>query len=164
MCFLGKVDLDEFLSHSIPKNEGSVLDTSGNVIGVHDGVHLYTIGERHGFTISKKGTEDGPFYVISKDIEENTIAVSDSISEIHKVSSRGVILREVNWTVLPILNKKYECRARYRQNLFRCEIEKTGELYKVIFSEPQDLVPLGQSLVVYDGEICLGGGIIERII
>jgi tRNA-specific 2-thiouridylase len=159
LCFLGKVDLDEFLSHTIPKKEGNVLNINGEIIGVHDGVHLYTLGERHGFIINKKDIDTGPFYIISKDIEKNTLTVSDSISEIKKSSCAGVILKDVNWIIEPELDKKYMCRVRYRQPLFRCLMEKN--LNTVVFIDKQKFVPEGQSLVLYDGDVCLGGGIIE---
>ncbi len=162
LCFLGKVDLDEFLSHSIPKNEGEVLNKDGEVIGIHDGVHLYTLGERHGFIITKKGTEDKPYYIVAKDIEKNTITVSDSTSEIHKSSKDGAVLKDVNWTAKPEPNKEYMCRVRYRQPLFRCCIEK--DLNTVVFIDKQDFVPEGQSLVLYDKDVCLGSGIIESVI
>lgn len=164
LCFLGKVDLDEFLSHSIPKKQGNVLNKNGEVLGIHDGVHLYTLGERHGFTITKKGTDDGPYYIVSKDIEKNTITVSDSVSEIKDSSKVGACLREVNWTVLLEIDKKYLCRVRYRQPLFECMVEYNNGVYIVNFKDHQDFVPIGQSLVLYDGDICLGGGIIESVI
>jgi tRNA-specific 2-thiouridylase len=166
LCFLGKVDLDEFLSHYIPKNKGDVLNKDGEVIGHHDGVHLYTLGERHGFTVTKKGIEDKPNYIVAKDIEKNTLTVSDSIIEIQKTSCSGVILREVNWIIKPELNKEYMCRVRYRQPLFRCSVHREAKPHDVEgcivnFVNKQDFVSTGQSLVLYDGDICLGGGIIE---
>lgn len=163
LCFLGKVDLDEFLSHSIPKKEGEVLNKEGEEIGVHDGVHLYTLGERHGFTITKKSTDDGPYYIVSKDIDKNTITVSDSVSEIQKSARFGATLREVNWTAVPEIGKEYMCRVRYRQPLFRCIVKNDGK-YFVEFIDKQDFVPEGQSLVIYDGDVCLGGGIIESVV
>jgi len=164
LCFLGKVDLDEFLSYTIPKNKGDVLNINGEIVGIHDGVHLYTIGERHGFTMTKKDTDTGPFYIISKDIEKNTITVSDSISEINMSSNKGVILREINWIMLPELNKSYMCRSRYRQNLFECKIEEKEGVYKIVFKDTQPPISTGQSLVVYDNNICLGGGIIKSVL
>jgi tRNA-uridine 2-sulfurtransferase len=169
LCFLGKVDLDEFLSHYIPKNKGDVLNKEGEVIGHHDGVHLYTLGERHGFTVTKKGIEDKPYYIVAKDLEKNTLTVSDSIIEIQKTSCSGVVLSNVNWTTGLELGKEYMCRSRYRQALFRCSIHREAkphdaEGYIVNFVNKQDFVSTGQSLVVYDGDVCLGGGIIEAVI
>ena len=160
LCFLGKVDLDEFLSEYIPKEKGDVLNEKGEIIGAHDGVHLYTIGERHGFIITKKTTDDRPMYIISKDILKNTITVSCSEMPKKENSVSEVILRDVNWTNFPTFEKKYLCRWRYRQPLLECEIVEKNDTYKVSFSEIQNFVPKGQSLVLYDGEICLGGGII----
>ena len=161
LCFLGKVDLDEFLSHTIPKKEGNVLNVGGEIIGVHDGVHLYTLGERHGFTINKKDTDTGPFYIVSKDIEKNTLTVSDSIIDIKENANNGVCLREVNWIVKPEQGKEYMCRFRYRQPLLKCFIELQNDIYTVNFKEIQNFVSVGQSLVLYDGDVCMGGGIIE---
>lgn len=179
LCFLGKVDLDEFLSHTIPKKEGYVLNIDGEIIGVHDGVHLYTLGERHGFTINKKDTDTGPFYIVSKDIEKNIITVSDSKIEIQKSACSGVILKDINWIVKPKIGKEYLCRVRYRQPLFGCFVQRNsslrfnlevkpqgndGYIYEVHFKDKQDFVSVGQSLVIYDGDVCLGGGIIELVI
>jgi tRNA-uridine 2-sulfurtransferase len=169
LCFLGKVDLDEFLSHTIPKKEGSVLNIEGQIIGVHDGVHLYTLGERHGFTIDKKDTDTGPFYIVFKDIDKNTLTVSDSKVEIQNSSSHGVILRDVNWIVKPELGKEYMCRFRYRQPLFRCSINLEAKPHDaegciVNFIDKQDFVSVGQSLVIYDRDVCLGGGIIDAVL
>lgn len=163
LCFLGKVDLEEFLSHYIPNQKGDVLNKEGEVIGYHNGVHLYTLGERHGFTITKKGINAGPFYIISKDIKGNTITVSDSVIEIKKSECAGVILKEVNWTVEPEIGREYVCRVRYRQPLFVC-IFINGGTNTIDFIDKQDFVPEGQSLVLYDGDVCLGGGIIESVI
>ena len=164
LCFLGKVDLDEFLSEYIPKEKGDVLNEKSEIIGTHDGVHLYTIGERHGFTITKKTTDDKPMYIVSKDVVKNTITVSDSEMLSDENSVSGVVLRDMNWTNTPIAGQKYACRWRYRQQLLECEIVMENNACKAVFSEAQTFVPKGQSLVLYDGKMCLGGGIIESVI
>ena len=164
LCFLGKVDLENFLSHYIPKNEGDVLDSVGEKIGTHKGVHLYTLGERHGFITVKNRAEEEPLYVTSKDIESNTITVS-SINKVHEQASKNkIVLREVNWTEEPKENTVYECRWRYRQELFKCTVEKKNGVWGVTCTEPHANIPLGQSLVLYAGDVCLGGGIIESVI
>lgn len=164
LCFLGKVDLDDFLSHTIPKNKGNVLNTHGEVIGEHDGVHLYTLGERHGFIINKKNTDTGPFYIISKDIEKNTLTVSDSNAEIKESAIKGVYLSIINWIVKPTVSEKYLCRFRYRQLLLECTVEVESGIYRVDFKDVQNFVTVGQSLVLYDGDVCMGGGIIESVL
>ena len=76
ICFLGDVDMREFLSHYIEMKQGDVVDERGEVIGTHDGVWFYTLGERHGFTISTTTTHTTPYYVIAKNIQENQLVVS----------------------------------------------------------------------------------------
>lgn len=158
LCFLGKIDMKEFLSAYIPNKKGDVLLENGEVIGEHDGAVLYTIGERHGFRITKKGTEDVPLYVVSKDVGKNTITVASKTTSSQKKSVfSGVKLKEINWiNGEPSKSKKYSARIRYRQTKIPCLV--SGD--QVIFEKPYSEISPGQSLVLYDGEICLGGGII----
>jgi tRNA-specific 2-thiouridylase len=179
LCFLGKIDMKEFLSEYIPHKTGSVLNENGEIIGEHDGAVLYTIGERHGFRITKKGTEDTPMYVINKNMKDNTIVVASKIafsqkkSVLKKVWPRateetrglfekhfysGVTLKETNWiNGEPSKSKKYSARIRYRQTKVPCQV--LGG--RVVFEKSDLDISPGQSLVLYDGEICLGGGIIN---
>ena len=77
LCFVGKVNMKEFLERFIPQKVGDVLNIDGEKIGEHDGTHYYTLGQRHGFRILKKGTDDKPYYVIAKDLEKNTLIVDN---------------------------------------------------------------------------------------
>jgi tRNA-uridine 2-sulfurtransferase len=158
LCFIGKLDMKEFLKNYIPERKGVVLDEDGNEIGIHDGAFYYTIGQRHGFTITNKGTKDLPYFVVSKNLENNTITVSNRPSG--SSPQTKVILENTNWIQKPELNKEYEARVRYRQTLMKCELVEERGIWTAIF-EKADLFPAGQSLVVYDGEICLGGGVIK---
>jgi tRNA-specific 2-thiouridylase len=155
LCFIGKIDIKDFLSHYIESKKGNVLDEKGNVIGEHDGSFFFTIGERHGFTITKKTPNDERYYVIAKDIEKNTITVSEKEKI---VGVKKVILEDVNWNQgsIPIC-KTLQARSRYREKLkdIIFTSQNTAE-----FMEPQNTLSSGQSLVVYDGEVCLGGGIL----
>ncbi len=159
LCFIGKIDVKEFLKHYIDTKPGEVLDSSGKVIGHHDGAFFYTIGERHGFIITEKTPNDEPYYVISKDIENNTITVAHRI-ETESYGKKKVILEQVNWIsgIDPSAGTLLKARSRYREQLQDVKIidSKTVE-----FGEPQMTLSSGQSLVVYDGVICLGGGIIS---
>ena len=170
ICFLGKISLEEFLEKFIEKKRGRVLNEQGKEIGYHDGAFLFTIGERHGFIITQKGTDDKPYFVMSKNVEKNEIVVSNtglnrfaSGDKNHKVERIGgeaiesVVLREENWLSEIEEDKIYDCRYRYRQALIKCKVVSN----KIIFMEAQKLVPEGQSLVLYDGDRCLGGGIID---
>lgn len=158
LCFIGKIDVKEFLLHYIDLKKGDVLSGEGDVIGEHDGAFFYTIGERHGFTITKKTPNDEPYYVISKNIDSNTITVSYKIEGNLPNALAGVSLRDINWNQgkIPEGDNLY-ARSRYRESLQR--VVKINENF-VIFQNPQSTLSPGQSLVVYDGPICLGGGII----
>lgn len=159
VCFLGPIDMKEFLTHYIPKKEGSVLNMAGEIIGTHDGALFFTLGERHGFTVTKKGIDDKPMYVIARDLEQNTITVSGDKSDEEKYKdTKKIKIDNVNWIsgVAPNADKKLQARIRYQQPLQNCRVEKD----LVIFDEPQIAVSSGQSVVIYGGQIVLGGGII----
>ncbi len=165
VCFLGMIDMKEFLSHYIEKKEGKVLNVRGEVIGLHEGAVFITIGQRHGFTITQKTTEDKPYYVIEKDIEKNTITVSnnlETVTENLEKEKLNIRLSQVVFHVSLDESKKYQARIRYRQKLQDCTLRKSGEgELRVYFENPQLSVSKGQSCVIYDGELCLGGGVIE---
>ncbi len=157
ICFLGDVNLEDFLSHFIKTSPGKVLNTRGEVIGQHNGALYYTLGERHGFEVTEKETNSKPFYVIAKDINQNTITVSNDPIEITFHSPKEIYIEKVNWInkLKSSEAKKLEARIRYRQKRFKIKVE--GD--KVIFDEPQTAAS-GQSVVLYHEDVCLGGGII----
>ncbi|MBI5140462.1 MAG: tRNA 2-thiouridine(34) synthase MnmA [Candidatus Vogelbacteria bacterium] len=163
LCFLGHVDMMEFLKHYIKQKTGKVLNTGGVAIGSHDGAAYYTIGQRHGFNTNNKTPEDLPWYVASKDIKKNILVVSHE-KVIAGLKSKEVVISKVNWCggVEPNLSKKYSARWRYRQPLYGIKIEKLRKkgLYKIVFDKDQESIAQGQSVVMYDEETCLGGGII----
>ncbi len=159
LCFIGKIDVKEFLSHYIPKQEGAVLDTEGRTIGTHDGAFLFTIGERHGFTVTNKTPNDSALYVISKDIVANTITVSAKSASGELPRARTEIaLRDVHWNqgAAP-LHAGLQARSRYREPLQDIRLVTGSTIH---FSQPQSTLSSGQSVVVYAGTQCLGGGII----
>ena len=156
VCFLGPVDMKEFLSHYIDKKRGDVLGIDGKIIGYHDGALFFTLGERHGFTITEKGHEDNRLYVVARDLERNTITVTDKETGSLTNAKKEIHLENTNWNIVPTKGKDYFARIRYQQSLQLCRVENDT----VIFDTAQDSASPGQSLVVYDGEICLGGGII----
>ena len=167
LCFIGKVDMKDFLKHYLPSKKGNVLNDNGEIIGWHEGAYFYTIGQRHGFTITKKSPEDKPYYVISKDVLSNEITVSHAPLVQGISSSKKIAISGTNWTTgeLPDFSKKYKARIRYREPLQACRIEKTVKApskFLVVFDSSQTAVSRGQSLVIYDGEHCLGGGVIDN--
>lgn len=163
LCFIGKVDIDEFLGHYIEKKKGDVLNEKGEVIGEHNGAVFYTLGERHGFTITVKTPDETPYYVIAKDIEKNTITVSHKkTSQELSVEKNKVELVSVNWVSrIPSFGESFTARVRYRQELASCTLaEAQGFSVSLVFDTSQVFAP-GQSIVMYKDGVCLGGGIIR---
>lgn len=155
LCFVGTIDIKTLLKEYIQEKRGEVVNDQGEVIGHHDGVIFFTLGERHGFTITKKGNDERPYFVIGKDIQGNRLIVSHDKKE--EQSGALLALRDTNWTEDVVIGKVYEGRARYRAPLAKLEaVDNTT--FKVVSGDI--LAVSGQSLVVYDGEVCIGGGII----
>ncbi len=170
LCFLGKVDMKDFLQHYIAPRPGLVLDTAGETVGHHDGAMFYTIGERHGFTITKKSPNDPRFFVVAKDIEKNTITVGEKISEKSgDYNAREIIVRDLHFIsdIEPTFPLQACVRIRYRQEKQPCTVTKHSDGYHIAFVTLQSGVPVGQSAVLYSApspeSVCLGGGIIDEI-
>lgn len=164
ICFLGPVDLKEFLKHYIKEKKGKVVNEKGEIIGHHDGVVFHTLGERHGFTIIKKTPQDKPHYIVGKDIKKNILIISPHPQPLSLIKERVAKGREriknTNWiSDIPQENKKYTAQIRYHGELLSCNVSAGQDLAEVVFSKPV-LVASGQSIVIYDGDVCLGGGII----
>jgi len=175
LCFIGKVDVKEFLAHYTKGNPtarpGNVLDEAGRMIGKHLGALFFTIGERHGFEIdaNNKTPGDKPYYVIAKNMNANTVTVSNKDTDGALVGAvKTASLSNVNWiSGAPKIGQTLQARSRYRQALQSTAVASisNGSAVKDIkamieFDKPQDTLTPGQSLVLYDGEACLGGGII----
>jgi len=168
ICFLGKLDMKEFLQHYIKPKSGRVLDINGKTIGKHNGATFLTLGERHGFTITSKTNHDQPYYVVGKDIKKNNITVSqDSNSRAAPVRSfseggnRRIDLEDINWILKPDSKKTYQCQIRYHGEFLLCNITTGKKNTAIIEFKQSQLVSPGQSVVVYDGKICLGGGVVK---
>jgi tRNA-specific 2-thiouridylase len=156
LCFVGNIDVKTLLKNYIEEKRGDVKSEEGEVIGYHNGIMFFTIGERHGFTIIKKTTDDKPYFVVAKDISSNTLIVCNSPP--HEEKGNSISLEKVNWTRKIKDGVVYDARARYRAPLGKIRI-LDDETIEVI---DENLVATkGQSLVVYDGDICIGGGIIH---
>jgi tRNA-specific 2-thiouridylase len=161
ICFLGAVDLKEFLKHYIKIKKGKVINEKGEEIGYHDGVVFHTLGERHGFTVTKKTPKDGAYYVIGKNIKKNTLIVSQNPAK-QRLAENKINLENINWISKssPLKTKKYSCQIRYHGEFFPCQIKcARRNLAQIIFEKPV-LIASGQSCVVYDKDVCLGGGVV----
>ena len=163
ICFIGDVSMEEFLSHFISTKLGDVLNTKDEIIGTHKGALLYTIGERHGFEVTKKQPEDGAFYILSKDIGANTLTVSNKEPEIISLSPIKITVKDINWITEPV-GPSLAARVRYRGEKMPAILSLVGSRLAVEFREPVRGLSLGQSIVFYDGDVCLGGGVMDKII
>lgn len=177
ICFLGEVDLKKFLKHYIKEKKGEILlvpsEVEGGkrkVIGHHDGVFFHTLGGRHGFTITEKSPKDGPYYIVGKDVKKNILIVSDLTPALSKGEGGlplwgrkggGVRIKNINWiATLPQKDKNYTAQIRYHGEHLPCRVKILGkEKAEVIFEKPV-LAALGQSCVIYDKDVCMGGGVI----
>ena len=161
ICFLGEVDMKDFLRHYIDEQPGNVLNTKGELVGEHDGVFFHTLGERHGFRITQKSADRPVYYVVAKDIEKNSLIVSDSKQSFDGERLSIVVkLRDTNWFITPKENTLCTAQIRYHGAFLEAKIidEQTVEL-----SGTDGLIPLGQSLVLYDGDVVIGGGVVDEI-
>ncbi len=165
ICFIGKMGIKDFLKKYIKEKKGNVLNLDGKIIGHHDGAVFFTIGQRHGFVITKKGTDDKPYYVVGKDVVKNVITVMNRPAFAKATAGKQleIQINKVNWiNDEPDLKKKYRARFRHLQELKNCKIKKLkDDEYEVKFTKPQEGIASGQSLVLYDGDVCLGGGVIK---
>ncbi|CAL4042722.1 tRNA-specific 2-thiouridylase MnmA [Buchnera aphidicola (Tetraneura ulmi)] len=171
ICFIGPKKFRKFLSNYIPKKKGKIINTKKEVIGVHDGVLYYTIGQRRGLRIGGiKGKQQGkPWYVVKKEINTNTLVVAEGNKNDYLISI-GMIVSDLNWINKTFFFKKDELscsvQTRHRQKVIPCYLKKLNNtLIKVLFNKLAYSVTSGQSAVFYSSkEECIGGGIIKKII
>lgn len=161
ICFIGKVDLAGFLRDRLPPQKpGYIVTVKGEVVGKHDGLVPFTIGQRHGLGIGG----GAPFYVVRKDLERNCLIVTDVPDDPALLSVR-LEADDLHWISgeVPALPLRCGVRIRYRQPLQPATVtvgNRPGTL-RVDFETPQRAVSPGQFCVFYDGETCLGGGVIS---
>lgn len=164
ICFLGHIDIPEFLSHFVDLKTGAVLDKEGNKIGLHKGALVYTLGQRHGFSVTTPNTDKKPMYVIDRNLDTNTITV-DSSKPAASANNNLLKLSATNWIPSPVKNDQIvDLQIRYRQTPITTKIKEISYINdKATIELPADAEKAapGQSAVLYTGEKCLGGGIIE---
>ena len=156
ICFVGEVNIEEFLRARIPEDPGNVITVDGEVIGEHKGVNFFTIGQRHGLNIGG-GT---PYYVVEKRPATKELVVSSNYHP--ALFKKTLTARELNWFEKPSVPHVCEARIRYRQEAQPCTIKKIdSDRVEVEFDEEQRAVTSGQSIVFYNDDHMIGGGIIE---
>jgi tRNA-specific 2-thiouridylase len=163
ICFIGERDIREFLGRYIPAQSGLILTPDGVEIGEHQGAWYYTLGQRGGLGIGGRRDSNGePWYVVGKDVPRNVLyAVQGGASD--WLLSRRLLASTPTWVAGAAPASAFRCQAkvRYRQPDQACTVVIEGPFCRVEFDEAQRAVTPGQSVVFYDGEVCLGGGVIE---
>ena len=166
ICFIGERRFTDFLSTYLPANPGIIVTADGEELGQHQGLMYYTLGQRRGIGIGgKKDGEEQPWFVVDKDLENNRLIVAQGHNH-PLLMSPSLTVGQLHWiNAAPsedILNIR--ARIRHRQTLQSCCLTPESEIghYRVSFDQPQRAVTPGQSIVFYQGDQCLGGGIIEQ--
>lgn len=162
ICFIGERKFKDFLERFIPANPGNIVDKKGNKLGQHDGLMYYTIGQRKGLGIGGvKELAESPWYVVAKNLSDNTLLVSQNPEDLMQTS---LVASQLNWINASPSSNIFSCEAkiRYRQasKQCKCTLLDNGN-WQVEFATTQRAVTPGQSIVFYEKDRCLGGGIIN---
>jgi tRNA-specific 2-thiouridylase len=168
LCFVGRIRLKDFLEQKLKLKPGPIVDTKGRNLGKHQGLPFYTIGQRQGIGI---GGGDGPYYVARKQLVSNTLVVTSDPDD-KALLTQEIEIHSVNWLTKPIkfpakLKGRYRHQGELQNLIVKKMSRKSGskpraaeQHYKIVFAKPQQAIASGQSLVIYDGKSCLGGGVI----
>jgi tRNA-specific 2-thiouridylase len=163
ICFIGERPFREFLNRYLPKQPGAMLDENGQVVGEHIGLMFYTLGQRKGIGLGGSRAGSGePWFVAAKDVARNSITVVQG----HRhplLQTTRLAAADASWVAgMPPPAGRYGAKTRYRQGDAGCAFAAgAGGAFSLDFETPQWAATPGQSAVLYDGEVCLGGGIIE---
>ncbi len=163
ICFIGERDFRSFLSEYIPARSGEMRTPEGELVGEHPGVFYFTLGQRSGLGIGgRSGSEGEPWYVVGKDVARNVLYVAQGNAN-HWLQSHRLDAEEPTWIAGEPPAMEFRCTAmtRYRQTPQECTVTLHANGCHVVFDQPQRAVTPGQSVVFYDGDVCLGGAVIE---
>ncbi len=163
ICFIGERNYDHFIRQYLSAEPGPILTPEGECIGQHKGLIHYTLGQRKGLDVGgRAGFGEAPWYVAAKDLQGNRLcAVQDSQHPL--LMSNRLEAGQVNWISgqAPAIGTRLGAKVRYRQPDQACTVVAANqESLALVFEQPQRAVTPGQSVVLYDGEQCLGGGVI----
>lgn len=167
ICFIGERKFRQFLQRFLPTQVGEIQTTDGRVIGEHQGLMYYTIGQRQGLGIGGvKGAPDAAWYVLEKDLDRNVLVIGQGDSH-PLLFNNALQASQLHWLNSQVpQNGSFPCQAktRYRQPDQACVVELTDSDHcRVLFEQPQRALTPGQSVVFYQRDECLGGGIIDRV-
>lgn len=170
ICFIGERRFKDFLQKYLPSQPGQIESSFGDVIGQHSGLMYHTLGQRQGLGVGGlKDSDNSPWYVVKKDLLRNVLIVAQGANNPLLFSNR-LRVSNIHWIngvpkeIEDKLPKGLICNAknRYRQTDQLCNIIKKDQEYQVEFSNPQRAVTPGQFIVLYQKNLCLGGGVIEE--
>ncbi len=164
ICFIGERRFRDFLQQYLPAHPGQIESLEGEQLGHHQGLMYHTIGQRQGLGIGGLANHsEAPWYVVDKDLERNVLLVAQGNDHpaLFKSSLHSADLFWISGEP-PALPLVCSAKLRYRQADQTCRVDKTGDGYRIDFDKPQRAVTPGQSVVLYSGDLCLGGGVIER--
>ncbi|MCG9731702.1 tRNA 2-thiouridine(34) synthase MnmA [Shewanella sp. Isolate13] len=167
ICFIGERKFTDFLQTFLPAQPGNIETSEGEVIGTHQGLMYHTLGQRKGLGIGGlKNSNEDPWYVVEKDLVRNVLIVGQGGNH-PRLMSDGLIANQLHWVDRkgPADGAQITVKTRYRQQDVPCRVTyDSDDVLRVMFDNPVAAVTPGQSAVFYDGEICLGGGIIDALI
>ena len=164
ICFVGERNLKDFLNRFISFSKGDIKDENGNIVGEHQGSILYTEGQRQGLQIGGvKGADELPWYVYKKDIKNNVIHVCQGVDN-ELLMNSGLFVEKINWINDIEYNLPINClvQVRHQHKPVECYLESNNDKIMVTFKDKIRAIAPGQSAVLYDNDICLGGGIINQ--
>ena len=162
ICFIGERNFKEFLSNYLPAQPGNMETMEGEIKGQHDGLMYYTLGQRHGLGI---GGDGEPWFVLGKDLERNVLLVGQGFHH-DAVYSTSLIATQMNFTTPKQMPQQFTCTAkfRYRQEDSPVTVKLLeNNRAEITFEAPVRAITPGQAVVLYDGEVCLGGGTIDEV-
>lgn len=163
ICFIGERKFKSFLNHYLPAKPGNIETETGKIIGQHDGLMYYTIGQRQGIGIGgQKGAQEDAWYILKKDLARNALVIGQGHDH-PKLFSKDLTASSLHWISGTVPKTPFPCQAkiRYRQPEHPCIINKIDNKVRVTFEKPERAIAPGQSIVFYQNDICLGGGIIN---
>jgi len=164
ICFIGERNFKQFLMQYLPAQPGEMVDETGKVVGRHDGLMYYTLGQRKGLGIGGRSDGNGEsWFVVGKDLKRNLLIVQQG--EHDELFSLSLDAERINWIAGAPPKNEFACTAkfRYRQPDQGVFVSVNGEGIHAAFGKPQRAVTPGQWVVLYDGDVCLGGGPIDVV-
>ncbi len=160
ICFIGEIDVQDLLRRNIKMTAGNIVDVKGTILGKHEGLPLYTIGQRGGLDIGGRG----PYYVVATDRKKNTVIVSNDAHD-SMLWRKTFVVGEISWTHKIEIPKNCEVSIRYRHPAYKAQLTVLkNKKIEINFKEAQRAITPGQLAVFYKGDELLGSAVIEKVI